>query len=99
MAEPAGNEDKLVPYTECRGEKPLMASEPKIVCNNIWKVFGADPQRTMRDMDRSLSRAQIQEQTGHVVAVKDVSFKAMFAVVVGTVDDLQKQFRKDSLVD
>ena len=26
-------------------------------------------------MDRSLSRAEIQEQTGHVIAVKDVSFK------------------------
>lgn len=52
-----------------------MAGEPKIVCNNIWKVFGASPERTLRDMDRSLSRAEIQEQTGHVVAVKDVSFK------------------------
>ncbi len=52
-----------------------MASEPKIVCNNIWKVFGPNPERTMREMDRSLSRSEIQEQTGHVVAVKDVSFK------------------------
>ncbi|MEM9330572.1 MAG: glycine betaine/L-proline ABC transporter ATP-binding protein [Pseudomonadota bacterium] len=52
-----------------------MASEPKIVCNNIWKVFGTNPQRTLKTMDRSLSRAEIQEQTGHVIAVKDVSFK------------------------
>ncbi|MDJ0613379.1 MAG: glycine betaine/L-proline ABC transporter ATP-binding protein [Rhizobiaceae bacterium] len=51
-----------------------MAAEPKIVCNNIWKVFGPNPERTMQTMDRSLSRAEIQEQTGHVVAVKDVSF-------------------------
>jgi len=51
-----------------------MAIEPKIICNNIWKVFGPNPERTLRDMDRSLSRAQVQEQTGHVVAVKDVSF-------------------------
>ena len=49
--------------------------QAKIVCNNIWKVFGPNPERTLREMDRSLSRPEIQEQTGHVVAVKDVSFK------------------------
>ena len=52
-----------------------MATAPKIICNNIWKVFGPNPERTLRDMDRSLSRAEIQETTGHVVGVKDVSFK------------------------
>jgi len=52
-----------------------MAKAPKIVCNNIWKVFGANPERTLNSMDRSLSRAEVQEKTGHVVAVKDVSFK------------------------
>ncbi len=52
-----------------------MAKEPKIICNNIWKVFGANPERTLSTMDRSLSRAEVQEKTGHVVAVKDVSFK------------------------
>ena len=52
-----------------------MAKQPKIVCDNIWKVFGTNPERTLREMDRSLSRAEIKEQTGHVVAVRDVSFK------------------------
>lgn len=51
-----------------------MASDAKIVCNNIWKVFGPNAERVLRDMDRSLSRAEVQEQTGHVVGVKDVSF-------------------------
>jgi len=51
-----------------------MAAEAKIVCNNIWKVFGPNPERTLRDMDRTLSRGQVQEQTGHVIGVKDVSF-------------------------
>jgi len=51
-----------------------MSAEPKIICNNIWKVFGAKPERTLRDLDRTLSRSEVQEQTGHVVAVKDVSF-------------------------
>lgn len=52
-----------------------MKPAPKIVCNNIWKVFGDKPERTLETMDRSLSRAEIQETTGHVVAVNDVSFK------------------------
>jgi glycine betaine/proline transport system ATP-binding protein len=51
-------------------------SEPtKIVCKNIWKIFGTYPERTLQTIDRSLSRAEVQEQTGHVIAVKDVSFE------------------------
>lgn len=52
-----------------------MKSPPKIVCNGIWKIFGANPKKTLDDLDGSLSRAEVQERTGHVVAVKDMSFK------------------------
>ena len=52
-----------------------MASQPKIVCNGIWKVFGPNPQRTLANIDRSWSRHQVQRETGHVVAVKGVDFK------------------------
>jgi glycine betaine/proline transport system ATP-binding protein len=52
-----------------------MSDSPKIVCNNIWKIFGTYPERTLQGLDRSLSRAEVQEQTGHVIAVKDVSFE------------------------
>jgi len=51
-----------------------MSEAPKIVCKNIWKIFGTYPKRTLETIDRSLSRAKVQEQTGHVIAVKDVSF-------------------------
>ena len=51
-----------------------MNSSAKIVCNNIWKVFGPNPQHTLKNLDHSLSRAQVQEQTGHVIGVKDMSF-------------------------
>lgn len=51
-----------------------MQSEPKIQCNNIWKLFGSHPERTLKNLDRTASRAEIQEATGHVVAVRDVSF-------------------------
>ncbi len=50
-------------------------SETKIACRNIWKIFGANPKRVLADHDRSLSRAEVQKETGHVVAVKDVSFE------------------------
>ena len=52
-----------------------MSETPKIVCNNVWKIFGAYPEQTLKDLDRSLSRAEVQSQTGHVIAVKDVSFE------------------------
>jgi len=52
-----------------------MSDAPKIVCNNVWKIFGTYPERTLETIDRSLSRAEVQEQTGHVIAVKDVSFE------------------------
>ena len=52
-----------------------MSDSPKIVCKNVWKIFGTYPERTLNDIDPSLSRAEVQEQTGHVIAVKDVSFE------------------------
>ena len=52
-----------------------MSDSPKIVCNKVWKIFGTYPERTLQSIDRSLSRAEVQEQTGHVIAVKDVSFE------------------------
>jgi len=52
-----------------------MSETPKIVCNKVWKIFGAYPEQTLNGLDRSLSRAEVQSQTGHVIAVKDVSFE------------------------
>ena len=52
-----------------------MSETPKIVCNKVWKIFGAYPEQTLKELDRSLSRAEVQAQTGHVIAVKDVSFE------------------------
>ena len=49
-------------------------SQAKITCRNIWKVFGPNPKRALETLDRNASRAAVQEETGHVVAVKDVTF-------------------------
>ena len=52
-----------------------MSEAPKIVCKNVWKIFGTYPKRTLENLDRSLTRAEVQEQTGHVIGVNDVSFE------------------------
>ena len=52
----------------------LMQNNEKIICNNIWKLFGPNEKSILSNLDKSLSRNEVQEKTGHVVAVKDVSF-------------------------
>ncbi len=47
---------------------------PHIVVNNVWKVFGKRPQVAMRPEYASKSRAQIREDLGVVVGLRDVSF-------------------------
>ena len=50
------------------------SGEIKIECKSVWKIFGPSPERILETHDRSKSRAEVQAETGHVVAVKDVSF-------------------------
>ncbi|MEM7565348.1 MAG: ATP-binding cassette domain-containing protein, partial [Pseudomonadota bacterium] len=52
-----------------------MSEASKIVCKNIWKIFGTYPERTLKNLDKSLSRAEVQAQTGHVIGVNDVTFE------------------------
>ena len=51
-----------------------MEKNDKIVCTNICKVFGPNEKNVLTNLDKNLSRSEVQEKTGHVVAVKDVSF-------------------------
>ena len=51
-----------------------MNKDQKITCSNIWKLFGPDEKRVIKELDKSLSIKEVQEKTGHVVAVRDVSF-------------------------
>ncbi len=49
----------------------------KISCRNVWKVFGPTPERIVSQATgdgAKLSRAEIQADSGHVVAVRDVTF-------------------------
>ena len=51
-----------------------MNNDQKITCSNIWKLFGPDEKRIIKNLDTNLSIKEVHEKTGHVVAVKDVSF-------------------------
>ncbi|RMF01192.1 MAG: glycine betaine/L-proline ABC transporter ATP-binding protein [Chloroflexi bacterium] len=60
-------------------------SDAQILCKNVWKVFGPRPEQ-VRQLDAGLTKDEILAQTGHVVAVKDVSFevqKGEIFVVMG----------------
>ena len=50
-------------------------STVKIVCRNVWKIFGPHPERLRPTLDASADREEVQERTGHVIAVRDVSFE------------------------
>ncbi|MFN8453308.1 MAG: glycine betaine/L-proline ABC transporter ATP-binding protein [Anaerolineae bacterium] len=62
------------------------AAEFEISCQNIWKVFGPHPERIAPMLESNRSKKDILAETGHVVAVKDVSFdvrKGEIFVVMG----------------
>lgn len=62
------------------------AAEFEISCHNIWKVFGPHPERIAPMLESNRSKKEILAETGHVVAVKDVSFdvrKGEIFVVMG----------------
>jgi glycine betaine/proline transport system ATP-binding protein len=47
---------------------------PKVELLHIWKIFGPNPQYVLEKMTHDNSRADILSETGHVIAVRDVSF-------------------------
>ena len=54
----------------------------RISVHNLWKLFGKDDKALLQEgWVKTASKAEIQEKTGHVVAIKDVSLE----VAVGSV--------------
>ncbi|MBA7486891.1 Glycine betaine transport ATP-binding protein OpuAA [subsurface metagenome] len=51
-------------------EKPRV----KISCRNVWKIFGSDSQHALSFIKDNMTKDEVLEQTGHVIAVRDVSF-------------------------
>lgn len=44
----------------------------KIICHNIWKIFGPTPEHIVEIIQPDNTVSEILESTGHVVAVRDV---------------------------
>lgn len=53
----------------------MAENQRKIFCQNVWKIFGPDPGRVLDMATSGATKEQVLEETGHVVAVKDVSFE------------------------
>ena len=47
----------------------------EIVCQNLWKVFGPNPESALDLVNNGGTKQEVLEQTEHVIAVKDVSFE------------------------
>ncbi len=50
-------------------------STPQISVRNVWKVFGAQPQRIVDQLVAGASKEDVLNDSGHVIAVRDVSFE------------------------
>jgi len=49
-------------------------AEPALHVEGLWKIFGPKADKIMKSSDAQLSRKELQEKTGHVVGIRDVSF-------------------------
>ncbi len=47
----------------------------EVLCQNLWKVFGSHPESVLNIVNNGATKQEVLEQTGHVIAVKDVSFE------------------------
>jgi glycine betaine/proline transport system ATP-binding protein len=52
-----------------------LGSEPAVKVEGLWKIFGAHADKIMQGEDAQLTRKELQEKTGHVVGIRDVSFE------------------------
>ena len=65
---------------------PLEQQEVCLEVKDLWKVFGEKPENLLEMDNTGLSKMEIQEQTGNVLALKDVSFQVHwgeFFVIMG----------------
>ncbi|MCX7852417.1 MAG: glycine betaine/L-proline ABC transporter ATP-binding protein [Anaerolineae bacterium] len=50
-------------------------SPVKIACRHLWKIFGPEPARVRAAIEQGWSKDDVLNRTGHVLAVRDVSFE------------------------
>ncbi|MGH3473640.1 MAG: quaternary amine ABC transporter ATP-binding protein [Aeromicrobium sp.] len=61
--------------TASPSETTATADEPAVRVENLWKIFGPRADKIIGTEQANLSRKDLQEQTGHVVGIRDVSFE------------------------
>ena len=55
--------------------KSAAKKKGKVICQSLWKVFGPQPESIFEIVNNGATKQEVLEQTGHVIAVKDVSFE------------------------
>ncbi|MEL6736890.1 MAG: glycine betaine/L-proline ABC transporter ATP-binding protein [Pseudomonadota bacterium] len=63
----------------------MLSEAPVISCRNVWKIFGNDPERFLKNMKDGMSFDEIRE-AGYIAGVKDVSIdvhKGEMLVIMG----------------
>ena len=53
----------------------MTSPAPEIACRDVWKVFGPNPAQVIQQIGADQTRHQVLESTGHVLAVRGVSFE------------------------
>lgn len=57
-----------------RTDSASPSTAAKISVRNVWKIFGPNPARALQDLSSDASKGDLLAQTGHVLAVRDISF-------------------------
>lgn len=63
----------------------MSTEKPVISCKNVWKLFGADPEKYLANMSSDMSFDDMRED-GYIAGVKDLSldvFKGEMLVIMG----------------
>jgi glycine betaine/proline transport system ATP-binding protein len=60
--------------TSPTGQGATTGDAPALHVQGLWKIFGPKADKIMASPDAHLSRKELQEKTGHVVGIRDVSF-------------------------
>ena len=64
------------PTTEAQSDRVAGgdSAEAAVKVEGLWKIFGPHAGKIMQSEDAQLPRKELQEKTGHVVGIRDVSF-------------------------
>lgn len=54
---------------------PTASAAIEVACRDVWKIFGRHPERILPTITPEQSSAEVMEKTGHMVAVRGVSFE------------------------